>query len=105
MDKHERAVMNGEAAIHLLNNPLFAQAFEDTRRAILEQFAALDRMDDKHAERVNDLHRMVKCLELVKRCLQVHVDTGKIAVREIEGRARRPSPLQGVRNAITNWTN
>lgn len=86
MDKHELAVMRGEQAEALKANPLFSQAFDDTRRAILETWAGLPTSDSDSAK---DLHRMLKCLDRVKRCVQEHIDTGKIAQKEIEGRASR----------------
>lgn len=74
--------MRAAEAQQLKDNPMFAKAFDDTRTAMLEAWAALDKAD----ERATELHRMVKCLERVRRCLEIHIDTGKIANKEIEGR-------------------
>ena len=83
MDKLERAVVNAEEARQLLANPMLDKAFEDTRRGILEAWAAMQTSDKEAAY---DLHRMVKCLDRVKRCLETHVTTGKLANKELEGR-------------------
>lgn len=86
MDKLETAMLRAAQAEQLQGNPLYAQAFTDTRAAILETWAALPVSDTDSAK---DLHRMLKCLERVKRCLDVHIDTGKLAEREIKGREKR----------------
>ncbi len=86
MDRLEIAVMRAEQAQALKTNPMHEQAFADTRRAILEAWAALETSD---SERAKDLHRMLKCLDRVRKCIDVHIDTGKLAANEIEGRAKR----------------
>ena len=85
MDKLEAAVNRGEEANRILHSPVFEAAFADTRQAILEALAGLDNV---RGEQAQDLHRMVKLLDKVKRCVEEHVATGKLAQREIEGRAR-----------------
>lgn len=85
MDRLERAVVNAEEAKQLLSNPMLETAFEDTRRGIMEAWAQMQTSDKETAY---DLHRMLKCLDRVKRCLQFHVETGKLATKEIEGRSR-----------------
>lgn len=86
MDRLELATVRAEEARQLVANPMFEAAFNDTRAALLETWAKLPNPDDAHAK---DLHRMVKCLEKVKRCLEEHITTGKLAVKEIEGRKKR----------------
>ena len=85
MDKHELAVVRGEQAEALRKNPMFEQAFSDTRKAILETWAGMSTSDKEEAR---DLHRMLKCLDRVRKCVETHIDTGKLAQREIEGRSR-----------------
>jgi hypothetical protein len=92
MDKYEAAARRGEEAQQLLMNPVFEAAFTDTRTAVLEALASLDNVRSDQAQ---DLHRMLKCLERVKRCINEHVTTGKLARKEIEGRAK----LFGLRRA------
>ena len=92
MDKLELAIQRAAQAEQLQANPLYAQAFDDTRAAIVETWAGLPTSDTESAK---DLHRMVKCLERVKRCLDVHIDTGKLAEREIKGREKRLFSLRG----------
>ncbi|MES2958465.1 MAG: hypothetical protein V4792_09765 [Pseudomonadota bacterium] len=96
MDKLERAAVNGEEARQLLGHPMLAQAFVDTRAGILEAWAALpdsgrpgllDRLQGKSTT-ADDLHRLLKMLDRVKRCLEIHVETGRLAQKEIEGKAR-----------------
>lgn len=86
MDKLELAMLRAAQAEQLKANPLYALAFETTRAAIMETWAELPTSDSDNAK---DLHRMLKCLERVKRCLDVHIDTGKLAEREIKGREKR----------------
>jgi hypothetical protein len=88
MDRLELATIRGEQAAALRDNPLFSQAFDDTRRAIMETWASLPTSD---ADSAKDLHRMLKCLDRVKKCIETHIDTGKLAQKEIEGRASRLS--------------
>jgi hypothetical protein len=97
MSKHEQQIARGQEAERLLNSPMFQAAFEDTRRAMLEAWAAMPESQTGRLMRwfqgrssADDLHRMVKCLDRVKRCIEVHIDTGRIAQKEIEGRAKRP---------------
>lgn len=85
MDKHEKAVRDGEAAARLLADPMLTAAFGDTERAILQAIAALPNL---RGEEAHDLHRMLKCMGKVRRCIEVHISTGKVAAREIEGRSR-----------------
>lgn len=92
MDKLEVSVIRAEEAKRLIESPMFSQAFDDTREALLEAWAGLDNPNSDHAK---DLHRMVKCLEKVRKCMEEHIQTGKIAQKEIEGRKR----LFGLRRA------
>ena len=85
MDKLERAVVNAEEARQLLANPMLEKAFDDKRRGILEAWAALSTSDTEHSK---DLHRRLKMLDSVKRCLQEHVTTGKLAHHELEQRSK-----------------
>jgi hypothetical protein len=91
MDRIELAVMRGAQAEQLKANPLFEQAFADTRKGVLEAWAQLDTSatDDAY-----DLHRMLKMLDRVRRCIEVHIDTGKLAQKEIEGRKQRLNPFR-----------
>lgn len=91
MDRLELAVVRGEQAQAVKNNPIFDQAFADTRRGILEAWAQLDTSE---SERAKDLHRMLKCLDRVRKCVETHIDTGKIAQKEIDGRALRLNPFR-----------
>lgn len=86
MDKQERQIRNAGEAQALLGNPLFAQAFAETRAGIMEAWAGLDSKDKETAA---ELLLMVKCLDRVKRCVVTHIETGKLAAAEIEGRKKR----------------
>ena len=92
MDKFELAALHAEQAKQLQANPLFAQAFDETKQAIMQTWASLPTSDTDNAR---DLHRMLKCLDRVKHCIQVHIDTGKIADKEIQGREKRLFSFKG----------
>ena len=85
MDKHETQVQRAEEAQRLLTSVMFAKAFDDTRAGILSTWADLPTSDTDNAR---DLHRMLKCLERVRRCIEVHVETGKLAAKELDSRKR-----------------
>lgn len=85
MDKHELATIRAEQAQALISNPMFTQAFDDTRQALLETWATLD---DVNSQQAQDIHRRIKCLASVRKCLEVHITTGKLAQKEIEGRQK-----------------
>lgn len=85
MDLHEEQVNRAEEASHVLNNPLFKRAFDDTRQALMNTLADMNNLRD---DRARDVHAMVKALEKVKRCLEVHIETGLLARKEIEGRSK-----------------
>jgi hypothetical protein len=84
-DRLEVDTQRAEEALRLLESPLFAAAFNDTRTALLEALAGLDNLRD---DRARDLHSMVKGLDKVKRCLELHVQSGKLAQHEIQKRSR-----------------
>jgi hypothetical protein len=86
MDRLELATVRAEAARQVLGNEMFTAAFADTRQAILEAWAKLD---NTRGDTPDDLHRMLKCLDRVRRCLEIHIETGKLAEKEIEGRQKR----------------
>ena len=88
MDRLEHATHRAEEASRILNSEMFAQAFADTRQALVNVWAGLDTTDDRYGEFAKDLHRKIKCLDSVKRALSEHIATGKLAQREIDGRSR-----------------
>lgn len=89
MDRLELAGVRAEEALRVLNSEVFTQAFADTRQALMNTWASLDTTDDKYGEFARDIHRKIKCLDSVKRCLEEHIKSGKLAQVEIEGRKKR----------------
>lgn len=85
MDKFELATIRAEQAQALITNPMFEQAFADTRQALLETWATLDNVNSDQAR---DIHRRIKCLASVRKCLEEHITTGKLAQKELEGRRK-----------------
>jgi hypothetical protein len=86
MDKSDQLVMRAEQAVQVLENPLFAQAFADTRTGIMEAWAKLPPSEERKGEYAQDLHRMIRCLAHVEKCLVEHINTGKLAQKQIEGK-------------------
>lgn len=97
MDKLELAAVRAEEAERVLNSQVFSAAFEDIRAALVKTWAELPTSDTENAR---DIHRRLKCLDQVKRALEEHIRSGKLAQIEIEGRQKRPLSFQGVRNAF-----
>lgn len=77
----QAAITRAERAEILLNDPMLNDAFNDARNAILEAWAG---MSDSKSEAAIDLHRQLKCLELIKTVLKKHIDTGIIASAELK---------------------
>lgn len=86
MDSLDAQVARAEEAQRLLNSPLFTAALQDTRTGIQEAWA---RTNTKDKETLQELHLMVKLVDRVENCLKQHIDSGKIAAHEIEGRKKR----------------
>jgi hypothetical protein len=94
----ERATRRGEEAARLLaDTSLLSIAFEESRTALMRTWAALDTVEN---EKAKDLHRMLKCLDIVERVLRKHIETGQLAQHEIQGREKRLFSLSGVKNAL-----
>lgn len=85
MDRLEEAVMRGEEASRILNSRIFDAAFIDTKAAL---FNVLGAMDNLSSDQARDTHSMIRALDKVRRCLQVHIETGMLASKEIEHRSR-----------------
>lgn len=85
MDKLEAAVARAEEAQRLVSSPLYLQAFEDTRKGIQEAWASTNTKDKDTQQ---ELHLMVKLIDRLQACLTTHIETGKLAQREIEGRSK-----------------
>jgi hypothetical protein len=83
MDKEALAIQRGEEAHRLLNTPMFLKAFDDTRAGIFLAMAALSSED---REQIIEMHRMLKLLERVKKCLETHIQTGQITQKAIQGK-------------------
>jgi hypothetical protein len=77
-------IQRAEQAIQVLNNPLFVSAFKETRQAIMEAWAKLDSNSERKGEYSQDLHRMIRALDRVEKCLKEHITTGKLA--DVEGK-------------------
>jgi hypothetical protein len=86
MDVHEQKMVRAEQANQVLNNPLFEQAFTETRLAVMNAWAALSPNDERRSEYSADLHRMLRALDHVKVCLVEHITTGKLAEHQIKAK-------------------
>jgi hypothetical protein len=91
MDRLEGAINRADEAQRLISSPLFDRAFTDTRQALLNTWASLDTVDERYSDFALDLHRKIKALDSVRRCLEQHITSGKVAHKEIEAREKRSS--------------
>lgn len=96
-DRLELDTQRAEEAQRVLESQLFVAAFNDTRKAILEALASLDNL---RGDQARDLHAMVKGLDKVKRCLELHIQSGKLAQHEIQKRSRLAEAGSFVRNQL-----
>jgi hypothetical protein len=99
MDKHELAVIRGEEASRILKSEVFAQAFADVRAGYLKTWEGLPTSDGENAR---DIHRRLKCLTDVKKALEYHIDTGKLAQKELTGREKAGQVIRRTLNHFTN---
>lgn len=74
-------IKRAERAAALQNDPMLNAAFDDARKAILEAWASMSSGD---SDKAKDLHRQLKCLDLIKTVIQKHIDTGIIAQKELD---------------------
>ncbi len=99
MDKHELAVKRGEEASRVLNSEVFGQAFADVRAALLKTWETLPTSD---AENARDIHRRLKCLTDVRKSLEYHISTGKLAQKEVSAREKAGQVIRRTLNHFTN---
>ena len=84
-DRIELATQRAEEAQRIIESPLFAAAFDDTRKALFEAIASLDNL---RGDQARDLHAMVKGLDKIKHTLSVHIASGQLAQKELLARDR-----------------
>lgn len=76
MNKDELIQMRAEEALRILNSPMWISAWEDTRQAI---FRAWESLPSDGRGQSDELHRSLKNLERVKKVMEEHIRTGKLA--------------------------
>ena len=89
MSDREQQVIKGNNAAALLNNSMLRDAFKAVRED-LNMKAASMRTTDKEA--CADLIRGMQVVDAVERCIQIHVENGKVAQKELDMIARRHKP-------------
>ena len=95
----ERAVRRGEEAARLLaDGSMLSLAFEESRTVLMKTWAALETIEN---EKAKDIHRMLKCLDIVEKVIRTHIQTGQITQLAIQGRDKRLFSLSGVKNALS----
>ena len=74
-------IYNADQAKLVLDNEAFKQAFEDIKQELTEQWKTSPARDQAGREK---LWLMLKLLEKVEICLKSSLDSGKLAVKELE---------------------
>lgn len=97
MDKLEQKVIRAEEASRILNSEIFNQAFDDVRAALLKTWEELPTAEEKVAQ---EIHMRIKCLADVKKALRHHIESGKMAEREITGRQKAAKAVRGAMNSL-----
>ena len=80
MTLNER-IYNADQAKLVLDNEAFQQTFEDIKQELTEQWKTSPARDQAGREK---LWLMLKLLEKVEICLKSSLDSGKLAVKELE---------------------
>lgn len=80
MIDHEKQIQRGEEASRILNSQVFADAFENVRLAYVRTWEGLPTADVENAQ---DVHRRLKALADVRKALETHVQTGKLAQKAL----------------------
>lgn len=93
MNKHEAAMAAGEEAQRILNSPVFTQAFDDVRAALLKQWEETP-TDLASRETCIDIHRRLKCLADIRKAMDYRIQTGKLAQKELSGMERAANMLK-----------
>jgi hypothetical protein len=93
MNKHEAAVAAGEEAQRILNSPVFSQAFDDVRAALVRQWEETP-TDQASRETCIDIHRRLKCLADIRKALDYRVKTGQMAQKELTAREKAVNMLK-----------
>jgi len=83
MDKSELQAMRADEAARILNSPLWTTAWDDTRQAIFKAWEALPSSDRSQSD---ELHRTLKNLARLKSVMETHIQTGKLADKELRAR-------------------
>ena len=92
-DALSREVMRGREAAQLLEHPLLVEAFASIRKDLHGNWMAAPVRDAEGRERI---WLMTKMLERLESAIRMHVDTGKMAARQItdlEEKKKRPLGL------------
>ena len=81
----ERRIYNGDQARQVLENEAFQQAFADIEQDLIESWKNLPAKVDKESVNTRErLHLAVQMLGKVKQTLQSTLETGKLAVLDLE---------------------
>jgi hypothetical protein len=74
-------IYNADQAKLVLENEAFQRAFDDIKQELIEQWTKSPARDQDGREK---LWLMLKLLEKVEICLKSSLDSGKLAVKELE---------------------
>lgn len=94
MNKSERITRDADEAARLLNSPMWIAAWEETRQAV---FAAWEQLPSSDRTQSDELHRTLKNLARIKRVLETHIQTGKLAEKELRAKSGLGSIVQRMR--------
>ena len=89
MSDSEQLIIKGNNASALLSNPILRDAFAAIRDDLQTKASSMKTTDK---EACADLVRGMQVLDAIERCIRVHVETGKVARKELDMIAARSKP-------------
>lgn len=103
MDKLERNIQRADEALRIVNSPLFSEAFAQVRESYLRAWESLPTiLSDDAQSHTHDLHCRLKALNDIRKVLETHIQTGKLAQKELSGLERARAGAKRLIGSLAN---